>query len=152
MGFDSEALAEAGAYPAIGAFLTFFTQTMIQGVYAIPKLRFKASSVVTNTAVTGAYRGAGRPEATQLLERLMDVAADDLGMDPAELRRKNLLQPSDFPVTTHGGANYDSGEYERSLDAALEAADYESLLAQQASAENPATPSSSASGCLHMWK
>ena len=131
-GLDVECIGVAGAYPAIGGFLTVFTQTMIQGVYDIPKIRFHARSVCTNTPVTAAYRGAGRPEATQLLERLIDVAADDLGMDPAEIRRKNFLQPDAFPLTTAGGANYDSGEYEKALDAALEASDYQSLLAEQA--------------------
>ncbi len=131
-GLDCDVVADAGAYPAIGGFLTMFTQTMIQGVYQIPKLRFHARSAATNTTTTAAYRGAGRPEATQMLERVIDVAADELGIDPAEIRRKNFLQPDAFPLTTHGGANYDSGEYEKSLDAALEAADYQSLLAQQA--------------------
>ncbi len=132
VGLDCDVVADSGAYPAIGGFLTMFTQTMIQGVYKIPKIRFHARSAATNTTTTAAYRGAGRPEATQMLERVIDVAADELGMDPAEIRRKNFLQPDEFPLTTHGGANYDSGEYEKSLDAALEAADYQGLLAQQA--------------------
>ena len=131
-GMDVDVVADAGSYPAIGGFLTVFTQTMIQGVYRIPKLRFHARSATTNTTFTGAYRGAGRPEATQLLERIIDMAADELNMDPAEIRRKNFLQPEDFPLTTHGGANYDSGEYETALDAALDASDYQSLLAEQA--------------------
>ncbi len=131
-GFDVNLFAESGAYPAIGAILTTFTQTMIQGVYDIPKIRYNALSVMTNTTPTGAYRGAGRPEATQLLERILDLAADELGVDPAEIRRVNLLQPDAFPLTTLGGANYDSGEYEKALDAALEAADYQALLAEQA--------------------
>jgi carbon-monoxide dehydrogenase large subunit len=132
VGLDADAVASAGAYPGLGGFLTMFTQTMIQGVYQIPKLRFRARAVATNNTTTGAYRGAGRPEATQLLERVIDVAADDTGIDPVELRRRNLLQPEDFPLTTHGGASYDTGEYERSLDAALDAADYDTLRAQQA--------------------
>ncbi len=132
VGLDAEVIGEAGAYPAIGGFLTVFTQTMIQGVYDIPKIRYHARSVATNTPVTAAYRGAGRPEATQLLERVIDVAADELGMDPTEIRRINFLQPEDFPLTTHGGANYDCGEYEKSLDAVIEAADYPALLAEQA--------------------
>ncbi|MGB5755466.1 MAG: xanthine dehydrogenase family protein molybdopterin-binding subunit [Acidimicrobiales bacterium] len=131
-GLDVEVVADGGAYPGIGAFLTMFTQTMIQGVYQIPKIRYHARSAVTNTTTTGAYRGAGRPEATQMLERIVDIAADELGMDPAELRRKNFLQPESFPLTTHGGANYDCGEYEKALDAVLKAADYQGLLAQQA--------------------
>jgi carbon-monoxide dehydrogenase large subunit len=131
-GLDVDVVADGGAYPGIGAFLTMFTQTMIQGVYQIPKLRYHARSSATNTTTTGAYRGAGRPEATQMLERIIDMAADELGMDPAEIRRKNFLQPEAFPLTTHGGANYDCGEYEKALDAALEASDYQGLLAQQA--------------------
>ncbi len=131
-GLDANAICDAGSYPAIGGFLTIFTQTMIQGVYQIPKIRFTAQTAATNTTFTAAYRGAGRPEATQLLERVIDVAADELGIDPAEIRRKNFLQPEDFPLTTHGGANYDSGEYEKALDAVLEAADYQAMLAQQA--------------------
>lgn len=132
MGMDCETVADGGAYPAIGAFLTVFTQTMIQGVYNIPKLRFHALSAITNTTQTAAYRGAGRPEATQMLERMMDMAADQLDIDPAELRRKNFIQPEQFPITTHGGANYDNGEYEKALDAAIEAADYQGMLADQA--------------------
>ncbi len=131
-GLDVDIVADAGSYPAIGGFLTVFTQTMIQGVYNIPKLRFHARSAATNTTFTAAYRGAGRPEATQMLERIMDMAADELGLDPAEIRRKNFIPPEAFPITTHGGANYDNGEYEKSLDAVIAAADYESLLAQQA--------------------
>jgi aerobic carbon-monoxide dehydrogenase large subunit len=132
VGLDANVVADSGAYPGIGGFLTFLTQTMIQGVYQIPKIRFVAKSSATNTTTTGAYRGAGRPEATQILERVMDVAADELGIDPVELRRNNFLQPEAFPLTTLGGAAYDSGEYEKALDAVLVAADYKSLLAQQA--------------------
>ncbi len=131
-GLDVDIVADAGSYPAIGAFLTMFTQWMIQGVYKIPRIAFHARSAATNTTFTAAYRGAGRPEATQLLERIIDAAADDLGIDPAEIRRKNFLQPEDFPLTTICGSNYDCGEYEKALDAALEASDYQSLLAEQA--------------------
>ncbi len=130
-GFDVDLIAESGAYPAIGAILTTFTQTMIQGVYDIPAIRYHARSVVTNTTVTGAYRGAGRPEATQLLERIIDKAAAEMGKDPAELRRINLIAADAFPVTTLGGASYDSGEYEKALDAALAAADYTAMRAEQ---------------------
>ncbi|MGI9029905.1 MAG: xanthine dehydrogenase family protein molybdopterin-binding subunit, partial [Ilumatobacteraceae bacterium] len=87
---------------------------------------------VTNTTTTGAYRGAGQPEAMQLIERVVDVAADDLGIDPAELRRRNYLQPGAFPLTTLTGANYDSGEYAKALDAALAASGYDALRADQA--------------------
>jgi carbon-monoxide dehydrogenase large subunit len=132
VGIDADVVADAGAYPGLGGILALFTGTMIQAVYDIPKVRFNAVTAVTNTTPIGAYRGAGRPEATQLVERVIDVAADEMGLDPAELRRKNFLQPGNFPLTTKGGANYDSGEYERALDAVLEAAGYAELRAEQA--------------------
>src|SRR5437016_1261125 len=87
--------------------------------------------MTTNTTV-GAVRGAGRPEATQLIERVLDIAADKIGMDPAEIRRVNFIQPANFPLTTPTGANYDSGEYEKSLDAVLKASGYAELRAEQA--------------------
>lgn len=132
VGLDCEVLAAAGAYPAIGAILPMLTQMMAVGVYEIPKVRFDAKTVLTNNTTIGAYRGAGRPEATQLIERVLDVAADKVGVDPAEIRRINFMQPGTFPRTTITGANYDSGEYERSLDAALEASGYADLRAEQA--------------------
>jgi carbon-monoxide dehydrogenase large subunit len=133
VGLDVDVVAEAGAYPGIGAILPMLTQMMSQGVYRFPKIRFHAISVVTNTTSTAAYRGAGRPEATQMLERVIDVAADELDIDPADLRRRNFLAPESFPLTTLGGANYDCGEYAQALDAVLAAADYPTLLADQAS-------------------
>lgn len=130
-GIGIDVVANAGAYPATGAILPMFTQTMSQGVYQIPRLRFNAVSAATNTTHTGAYRGAGRPEATQLLERVLDKAAAELGLDPADIRRRNFIPPEAFPLTTHGGANYDSGEYALALDRALEIADYAELRAEQ---------------------
>src|SRR4051812_1619380 len=131
VGLDATVQAAAGAYPAIGAILPMLTQMMSVGVYEVPKVRFDGKAVLTNTTTIGAYRGAGRPEATQLIERVLDVAADRIGMDPAEIRRKNFLQPSAFPLTTTTGGEYDSGEYEKALDAALAAADYSGLRAEQ---------------------
>ncbi len=125
-------VASGGAYPAIGAILPMLTQMMSVGVYDIPKVHFEAMTTLTNNTTVGAYRGAGRPEATQLIERVLDVAADQLGIDPAEIRRRNFLQPSSFPLTTTTGANYDSGEYAKALDAALEASGCEELRAEQA--------------------
>jgi carbon-monoxide dehydrogenase large subunit len=112
VGLDGTATASAGAYPGIGAILPMLTQMMSVGVYEIPNVRFKTASALTNNTTVGAYRGAGRPEATQLIERVLDVAADKIGMDPAEIRRANFIQPSSFPMTSPTGANYDSGEYE----------------------------------------
>jgi carbon-monoxide dehydrogenase large subunit len=131
VGLDSQVIAAAGAYPAIGAILPMLTQMMSVGVYEVPKVRFDAKTVMTNNTTVGAYRGAGRPEATQLIERVLDVAADQIGMDPAEIRRRNYMQPQTFPRTTITGANYDSGEYARALDAALAASDYDGLRAEQ---------------------
>lgn len=132
VGLKARVVADAGAYPAIGAILPMLTMQLSQAVYDIPAIDFFAQSVVTNTTFIGAYRGAGRPEATQMVERILDKAANAIGMDPAELRRKNYLQPGAFPLTTLVGANYDSGEYERALDAVLEASGYSDLRAEQA--------------------
>jgi carbon-monoxide dehydrogenase large subunit len=132
VGLEGEVVASAGAYPAIGAILPMLTQMMSVGVYEVPKVRFKTVAVMTNNTTIGAYRGAGRPEATQLIERVLDVAADKIGMDPAEIRRVNFIQPDKFPLTTPTGANYDSGEYEKALDAALQAAGYAQMRAEQA--------------------
>jgi aerobic carbon-monoxide dehydrogenase large subunit len=132
VGLDARVVASGGAYPGIGAILPMLTQMMSPGVYSVPKVHFEAQTAITNTTTTGAYRGAGRPEATQLLERVIDVAADQLGIDPAELRRRNYLKPEAFPLTTPTGANYDSGEYAKALDAALAAAGYDELRAEQA--------------------
>jgi carbon-monoxide dehydrogenase large subunit len=132
VGLDGTVVASAGAYPAIGAILPTLTQMMAVGVYDISRVRFKTVGVMTNTTTTGAYRGAGRPEATQLIERVLDVAAAQLGMDPAEIRRINFIPPDRFPLTTVTGAGYDSGEYAKALDAVLEASGYDELRAEQA--------------------
>ncbi len=127
-------LGEAGAYPAIGAFLPFFTHTMSTAVYQVPKLEFNWNAVLTNTTTTGAYRGAGRPEATQAFERILDMAAAELGMDPVELRRKNLIPKFEAPGAPAGSglAMYDTGDYAAPLDAVLQYADYPALRADQA--------------------
>ncbi len=131
VGLDASIVASAGAYPVLGAVLPMLTQMMVVGVYDIPKVRFQGTTALTNTTPVGAYRGAGRPEATQLIERVMDVAADQMGIDPADLRRKNFIAPSAFPLTTVTGGAYDSGEYAKALDAALAAADYPALRTEQ---------------------
>ena len=132
-GLRVRTLADAGAYPAVGAFLPFFTQMMSQNVYVIPKVEFNWQAAVTNTTPVAAYRGAGRPEAIHLVERILDIAADELGIDPVEIRRKNFIPPDAFPYTpiTGLGATYDSGEYDKALDAALEHAGYDALRAEQ---------------------
>jgi carbon-monoxide dehydrogenase large subunit len=125
-------LQDAGAYPGIGAFLANLTALMASGVYAIPKIEIDVTAVVTNTTPTGPVRGAGRPEATQMLERAIDVFAAEVSLDPVEVRRRNFIAADAFPVTTASGAHYDCGDYERALDLALEKAGYEELRRQQA--------------------
>ena len=129
---DGEVVADAGAYPAIGAFLPALTQLMATGPYRIPVVGFRARTATTNTTPTGAFRGAGRPEATAALERMMDLIARRLDLDPAEVRRRNLLGPAEFPLTTPTGAAMDCGAYAAALDAALDAAGYADLRAEQA--------------------
>ena len=126
-----EVLADSGAYTRLGAFLPMFTLIMSSGVYDIPNIETGARSVVTNTTPTEAYRGAGRPEAALTIERAVDMFAVEIGMDAAEIRRKNYLQASDFPVSTAVGTEYDSGDYEKSLDLALDAAGYSDLRDEQ---------------------
>ncbi|MFW2381685.1 MAG: xanthine dehydrogenase family protein molybdopterin-binding subunit, partial [Acidimicrobiales bacterium] len=129
--YSLNVIQDSGAHAAIGALLPHFTNIMTSGPYDIANVRFDSKSVITNTVPVGAYRGAGRPEATHALERMIDVFAARLGLDPAELRRRNLIKPDAFPLTTPTGASMDSGEYERALDAALDAVAYKSLRAEQ---------------------
>ncbi len=124
-------LQDGGAYPAVGSILPFITRIMASGVYDIERVDFGATSLMTNTVPVGAYRGAGRPEAAHIMERMIDVWATELNLDPADVRRMNYHQPEAFPLTTPTGAAMDSGEYEKALDAALAAADYASLRSEQ---------------------
>jgi carbon-monoxide dehydrogenase large subunit len=105
---------------------------MSNGTYRFPAIQFDVAVAVTNTTPMGAYRGAGRPEATALLERLVDHAAHELDIDPIELRRRNLLADDVFPFTTLTGVTYDTGRYTTPLDAAAEAIGYTELRAEQA--------------------
>jgi carbon-monoxide dehydrogenase large subunit len=127
-----EVVQDAGAYPGMGAFLPFMTRLMASGTYAIPKVEFGSRSYVTNTTPTTAYRGAGRPEATAAIERAVDIFAAEIGADPAEVRRRNLVPADRFPYTTPLGTSYDTGDYRRALELALEAAGYGELRAEQA--------------------
>ena len=126
-------LADAGAYPGLGAFLPNLTALMSSGVYRIPKIEADIRAVATNTTPTGPVRGAGRPEASQMLERAMDLLAAELSLDPAELRRRNFIPNDAFPYTTASGAHYDIGDYGGALDLALESAGYEDLRREQVS-------------------
>ena len=126
-------LADAGGYPGLGAFLPNLTALMSSGVYRIPKIEADIRAVVTNTTPTGPVRGAGRPEATQTLERAMDLLAAQLSLDPAEVRQRNFIPNDAFPYTTASGALYDIGDYGGALKLALESAGYEDVRREQAS-------------------
>ncbi|HWK28437.1 MAG TPA: xanthine dehydrogenase family protein molybdopterin-binding subunit [Solirubrobacter sp.] len=129
-GLNVRVIADCGAYPADASLMPMLTGLMASGVYTVPKVNFRFDAVVTNTTPIGAYRGAGRPEATALVERAVDMLAAELEMDPAELRRRNFIE--DFPHQTVTGANYDSGAYRAALDRCLTNAGYEDLRAEQA--------------------
>mgnify|MGYP001176317112 FL=1 len=118
--------ANMGAYLSTfaSAVPTYLYGTLLAGQYKTPNIYVEVDSVFTNTAPVDAYRGAGRPEATFLVERIVELAAKELGIDPAELRRKNMIQPEDFPYQTPVALEYDIGDYEASLNKALEMADY----------------------------
>ena len=130
--FRYNVLADCGAYYQLLT-LAIFTLTglMLPGPYKIDNIEMNATGVFTNKVATDAYRGAGRPEATYILERMMDIAAVELGMDPVEIRRKNFPDKSEFPFGTSAGLSYDSGDYHLALDRALEAADYPAMRAEQ---------------------
>ncbi len=142
MGFDGEGritgmrcrvLGDAGAYAGFGGALAIGpTRNMASGVYDIPKIRYDVAATVTNTTPMGAFRGAGRPEAAEFLERMMDLAAAEMGMDPVEIRRTNLIPPFSADHSTAMGTTYDNGDYVKVLDEALRAAGYDELRAQQA--------------------
>ena len=125
-------LQDAGAYPGIGAFLANLTSLMSSGVYAIGKIEAEVIALVTNSTPTGPVRGAGRPEATQMIERAMDLFAAEVSLDAAEVRRRNFIPADAFPTTTASGAHYDVGDYEGALDLALQTAGYDELRSEQA--------------------
>ena len=126
----------------LGAYFSMFAPAVptglfglvLSGVYKIPSISCQVDGVLTNTTTVDAYRGAGRPEATHLVERLVDMFAAEIGMDPVEVRRKNFIQPDEFPYTTATGVIYDSGNYEAALDKALEMVGYDQLRQEQAEA------------------
>jgi carbon-monoxide dehydrogenase large subunit len=125
-----------GYYSTFGpAIPTFFYATLLSGTYPIPAIYCDVTGVLTNTVPVDAYRGAGRPEATYVIERIVDRAADDLGIDPAELRRRNLIPVDAFPYKTPMGSEYDSGQYELALDKALALSDYQGFEARRAEAK-----------------
>jgi carbon-monoxide dehydrogenase large subunit len=132
LAYRLEVLQDSGAYPRIGAFLPSLTRLMTPGTYDFAKVESFARSVVTTTTPIGAYRGAGRPEATAAVERAIDLFAAEIGMDPAEVRRRNLLAPFSEPHHNGFGALYDSGDFPAALEKVLEAAGYDGLRKEQA--------------------
>jgi carbon-monoxide dehydrogenase large subunit len=131
--YQLHAIQDCGGFADMGTILApFMTRPMSSGVYAIPNIECRTTSVITNTTPTVAYRGAGRPEATAAIERAMDIFAAEIGMDAAEVRRINLIPKFLEPHTTVVGQTYDVGDYETALDKALVAADYTALRAEQA--------------------
>ena len=130
VGLRADVIADMGAYP-IAAFLPTTTQEMLTGVYAIRDVACRGRAVVTNATPIGPYRGAGRPEATALIERAIDLVAAELAMDPVDVRRRNLIPVDAFPYETASGEDYDVGDYGRAFDAALRIAGYDDLRAEQ---------------------
>src|SRR5437763_12643764 len=131
-GLRYNVVADLGAYhqlltPAIPT----LTGLMLSGCYKIPAIQINVTGVFTNKMATDAYRGAGRPEATYVVERALDLVADELGIDPVEVRRRNFPAPEEFPFKTATGLFYDSGNYEGALAKALENAGYEKLREEQ---------------------
>src|SRR5207302_1453004 len=124
--------ADLGAYhqlltPAIPT----LTGLMLSGSYKIPAIQMNVTGVFTNKMATDAYRGAGRPEATYVVERAMDIVAAELKMDPVEVRRKNFPKADEFPFHTATGLDYDSGDYEAALAKALDLSGYQKLREEQ---------------------
>jgi carbon-monoxide dehydrogenase large subunit len=133
LGMRLRVVADTGAYQHLFTpIIPTLTGLLAPGCYVVPSLKVDMVGVFTNKMATDAYRGAGRPEATYLVERIMDMAALESGLDPVELRRRNFPPPDAFPYRTSGGVVYDSADYERALDKALDRADYAGLRRQQA--------------------
>ena len=134
LGVRVDNLAALGAYVSVAA---PFVQTknygrLLSGQYEVPAIHGRVRGVFTNAAPIDAYRGAGRPEAMYVVERLVAKAAREMGFDPVELRRRNFIPPSAFPYETPVGFTYDSGEYERALDHALDLVGYDGFRERQA--------------------
>ncbi len=133
LGLRCRVIADLGAYyQLLTPLIPTLTGLMMTGCYKIPAARMEITGVFTNKMATDAYRGAGRPEATYLIERVMDLVARELKKDPVEVRRKNFPEAKDFPYATPTGLIYDSGDYEKALDMAVKVADYKKLRQEQA--------------------
>ncbi len=135
LGFRAHLIFDAGAY-LLGhtAVVAATAASLATGAYAIPAVELDIVGAATNKVPTGPYRGAGRPEATFLIERMVDLAASELRLDPAEIRRRNFIGSDAFPYTAATGTEYDSGDYQGLLQTALDRADHHALEAARASA------------------
>jgi len=131
MAYRTDVIQDSGAYGRMGGFLPMLTCLMAPGVYDIPDVQAGFRVVVTNATPISAYRGAGRPEAAATIERAVDLFAAEIGMDPAEVRRRNFIAPDKFPFQTKTGALYDTGRYAEALDKVLAASGYEELRKEQ---------------------
>jgi carbon-monoxide dehydrogenase large subunit len=127
-------ISDLGAYSQIftDVIMIAFGFPVSCGAYDIPNMHFSFDIVFTNKVPTDAYRGAGRPEATYLIERVMDLVAREVGKDPAEIRKLNFIKPDQFPYKSAAGAVYDTGNYEPALDKAMQMISYDQLRAEQA--------------------
>jgi carbon-monoxide dehydrogenase large subunit len=132
----THALDAVGAYTAAAVMaVVYYGLRLTTGPYAIGAMHAVADAVFTNTSPMAPYRGAGRPEAAYLIERLMDEAALQLGLDPVEIRRRNLIKPEVMPYATHTHYIYDSGEFEQAMSKCLELADWNGFPARKAQSE-----------------
>ena len=137
LGMRVSTIANMGAYLSTFASSvpTYLYGTLLAGQYKTPAIYVEVQSLFTNTVSVDAYRGAGRPEATFVVERLVETAAREIGMDATDLRRRNFIQPDDFPYETPVALTYDTGDYEASLDKALAHANYAAFAERKAAAE-----------------
>ena len=137
LAFRTDTKANVGAYLSnfATATPTFLHGTLMAGNYAVPLVYVNVKAVFTNTAPVDAYRGAGRPEATYSIERVIDKAARELGVDPIELRRKNFVKPDQYPFTSAAGLEYDSGNYDALMDKMIEVSDMKGFAARRAESE-----------------
>ena len=132
LGLRSRVVADIGAYHQLYTpGIPRFTGLMLSGCYKIPAISIEVTGAFTNKMSTDAYRGAGRPEATYVIERMMDRVAGELGIDPVEVRRRNFPKPEEFPFSTATGLAYDSGNYQGALNKALKLVDYRKLRREQ---------------------
>ncbi|MDH3678490.1 MAG: xanthine dehydrogenase family protein molybdopterin-binding subunit [Acidimicrobiia bacterium] len=140
MGFDDDGLivglrvhnlADCGAYPHFGPLMPFMSRKLACGPYRVPRVEYGWTAVATSTNPVGPYRGAGQPEATNGLERTIENAARSLGLDPLDLRRRNMVTADEMPFTTPTGLTYDGGQYAAALDRAAELIDYDEVRVEQ---------------------